>query len=473
MLIGREQEQKELLDLFKSDESEFCAVYGRRRIGKTYLVRETLNGYFAFQHTGVANAPMRVQLNEFRFSLKNAGHECPAFRDWYDAFHGLEEYLDECPPGKKVVFLDELSWMDTVRSNFLSALEHFWNGWVLARPQKDILLIVCGSATSWIINRVIQDHGGLHNRLTHQIYLRPFSLHECELLAVQQGLKYSRMDLAELYMIMGGVPYYWSFLHKTESVPQNIDRIFFAENAPLAHEFNALYASIFRKSAIHVKIVANLATRKAGMTRREILEATGLPANTAFSQSLEELEQCNFIRKYFTLGKKERDAVYQLMDNFTLFHFQYIVPNSYRNENFWSSSLEHGRHYAWRGLAFERLCLWHLPQIKRTLGISGIVSNAHSWLHYSKSGKPDAQIDLLLVRNDRIINLCEMKFSDHEYSFSKQEHENLMQRKHWLMEAVGKNYSVWLTAITAYGVAQNAMSNDFQSFVTLDDLFQA
>ena len=338
MLIGRNEERRELLELLEKDESQFCAVYGRRRVGKTYLIKETFENHFAFYHTGVANADKKEQLTEFRESLRRAGlKRCKMPRTWFEAFHLLEAVLEQSPDRKKVVFLDELPWMDTPKSQFVSALEHFWNGW--ANMRNDIVLIVCGSATSWIIKKIIRDHGGLHNRLTDQIYLRPFCLGECEQYAQSLQISLTRKDLTEAYMILGGIPYYWSLLRRGESLSQNIDRLFFSENGRLSHEFEALYDSLFKKPTPYISIVTALATKKAGMTRKELLENTSLDDNAVFIRTLEELEQCNFIRKYQILGKKQRDAIYQLMDNFTLFYFRYLTSNIKKDNHFWSNNL--------------------------------------------------------------------------------------------------------------------------------------
>ena len=305
MLIGREKEKQVLLDTMKSEQSEFIAVYGRRRVGKTFLIRETFDYNFAFQHTGILGAPLKEQLKEFRQSLYNAGMKKTALpKSWSDAFHLLEAWLTSLPQGKKVVFIDELPWMDTGRSNFIRALDHFWNGWATAR--KDIVLIVCGSATSWIIENIIMNYGGLHNRLTRRIFLHPFTLHECELYCKHNGLGYRRNLILEAYMALGGIPYYWNFMKKGLSVAQNLDHIFFDENGELTNEYDALYASLFRHPTVHTGIINILSTKKAGMLRQEIIEKGKFTDNLSFTKALKELEQCGFIRRYTCIGKKTR-----------------------------------------------------------------------------------------------------------------------------------------------------------------------
>ena len=472
MLIGRQAEKKVLRELLESGLSEFAAVYGRRRVGKTFLIRETFSYSFAFQHTGILDAPMKEQLSEFRESLYSAGMKrCAMPRTWSDAFRLLQRWLASLPEGKKVVFIDELPWMDTPRSNFIRALDHFWNGWATTR--KDIVLIVCGSATSWIIDNIVMNYGGLHNRLTRQIHLQPFNLYECEMYCKERKLGFTRKQILEGYMAMGGIPYYWSFMQRGASLAQNIDRLFFAENGALVHEYDALYASLFRNPSCHIAIVNSLAKKKAGMTREELLAATGTSEGERFAKALKELEQCSFIRKYTYIGKKKKDAIFQLMDNYTLFYFKFIQQNNNGDQHFWTSMLQTSTHDAWAGLAFERVCLQHLEQIKTALGFSAVISTAHSWT--SKPDNSDAkgvQIDLLIDRNDGVINLCEMKYAKEEYVIDKEEDERLRKRLSTVIKETGTKKTVHITMITTYGLKKGGYADDIQSEVTMDDLYR-
>ena len=474
MLVGREQEKQELLDLLESEQSEFVAMYGRRRVGKTYLVRETFRNHFAFQHTGILDAPLREQLAEFRQSLQSAGYrKCPEPANWHEAFHLLAELLAKSKDEKKVVFIDELPWMDTPNSNFIRALDHFWNGWASAR--KDIIIIVCGSATSWIINKVIMNYGGLHNRLTHQVFLRPFTLAECEQYSQSRKLGFTRKQLLEAYMAFGGIPYYWSFLKKGNSLAQNFDRMFFSDHGEMTREFDALYASLFRHPEPHIAIIKALSTKKSGLTRNEILAETGLNDNITFVKTLKELEQCGFIRKYTCLGKVSKDALYQLMDNFTLFYFKFMQENHSQNPHFWTTSLGTPTHNSWAGLAFEHVCLQHLPQIKAALGFSSVISTAHSWTFRPKPGDNDptgVQIDLLIDRNDDIINLCEMKYANDIYTIDKAEDAKLRHRQAVFIRESKTKKAVQITMITTYGLAQGGYSDDVHNQVTMEDLFR-
>lgn len=470
MIIGRKEEQQILRSAAQSENSEFVAVYGRRRVGKTYLIRETFGYKFTFQHTGLAKGNTKEQLFSFAISLRDAGYDdCPIPKSWLEAFSLLSTYLKNSTDEKKIVFLDELPWMDTPRSNFISAFEHFWNGWASAR--KDIVLIICGSATSWIINKVINDHGGLHNRVTKQIALQPFTLNECEMFAESKGLEMSRYQLAECYMVFGGIPYYWSLLEKGLSLAQNIDKIIFAKNGKLSNEFNQLYASLFKSPEQYIDVVTALGKKKAGMTREEIIAATDMYSSGTLSKVLDELEYCGFIRKYNGFDKKSKQAIYQLIDNYTLFYFKFIQQNENNDEHFWSASIDSAMHRAWSGLAFERLCMAHTQQIKASLGIAGVLSNVYSWRKEADEISDGAQIDLLIDRKDQVINLCEMKYSLSEYAIDAEYEQKLRNKKSAFIDATNTRKAVHLTMVTTFGIKANAHSGIVQNEITLEDLF--
>ena len=471
MIIGREKEQKVLLAAAQSEYSELVAVFGRRRIGKTYLIRETFGYKFTFQHTGLAKGSTKDQLFSFGISLRDAGYDdCPIPKSWLEAFSLLSHFLRDSPDEKKIVFLDELPWMDTARSNFISAFEHFWNGWASAR--KDIVLIICGSATSWIINKVINDHGGLHNRVTQQIALQPFTLRECELFVQSKGIEMSRYQIAECYMVLGGIPFYWNLLEKGVSLSQNIDNMFFAKNGKLAHEFNQLYASLFKSSEQYIDVVRVLGNKKMGMTRDEILDAIHVQSGGTLSKVLDELEYCGFVRKYNGYGKKSKQAIYQLIDNYTLFYFKFIQRNENNDEHFWSVSIDSAMHRAWSGLAFERLCMMHTQQIKDKLGISGILSNVYSWRKEADENGDGAQIDLLIDRNDQVVNICEMKYSLSEFVITAEYEQRLRNKKAVFINSTNTRKAVHLTMVTTFGIHPNSHSGIIQNEVTLDDLFR-
>ncbi len=471
MLVGRQFEQNLLNEITQSDKSEFVAIYGRRRVGKTYLVRETFNYNFAFQHTGVQNGDKARQLIEFERSLKTAGMDkCPKLKDWFMAFDLLGEFLQGVKSEKKIVFIDEMPWLDTPKSDFLSALEHFWNGWATMR--RDIVLIVCGSATSWIVSKLVNNYGGLHNRLTRQIYLKPFTLHECELYANARELKMTRMQILQTYMVLGGVPYYWSFLRKGYSWAQNIDSLFFTDNADLKNEFDALYSSLFRNPDPYIKIVTALSKKKAGMTRGEIANALGQDHGGTLTKILKDLELCGFIRSYTSIGKAKKDTLYQLFDNFTLFYFRFIEGNSIKDQQFWSRSIGGNAFNVWSGLAFERICFQHVEQIKMALGISGVMSSVYSWVYRPTSKEESGvQIDMLIDRNDGVINLCEIKFSQGKYEIKKKYADDLREKLAVFQSKTETKKSVFTVMITTEGLTNNEYAGDIQNEVVVNDLF--
>ena len=473
MLIGREQEKKDLLDALASDYSEFIAVYGRRRVGKTFLIRETFNYKFTFQHTGMANTTSKNQLINFRDSLIEQGAtKVPKLNSWLEAFSELKRFLNASMDERKLVFIDELPWLDTPKSDFLSALEHFWNGWATSR--KDIVLIVCGSATSWIVEKIINNHGGLHNRLTKRIKLNPFTLKECESFVESKHISMTRYQIVEAYMVLGGIPYYWNFMKKGLSVAQNIDRLFFQESGELLGEFDMLYASLFRFPEGYVKIVTALGGKKVGMSRKEIIDATQIADSGTLTRMLKELEWCGFIRKYNNIGKTSREAIFQLIDNYTLFYFQFIQKNHLMDEHFWTTSQNSPIYHAWSGLAFERVCLQHVPAIKNALGISGVLTNVYSWRQKADeaSGIPGVQIDSLIDRNDQVVNLCEMKFSKAEYTITKDYDMSLRQKLEIFRIGTNCRKAIHLTMVTTYGLAHNAYAETVQNSIIMDDLFE-
>ena len=470
-MIGREKEAAILRGAIEDTRSHFIAVYGRRRIGKTFLIQEACGYRFTFRHTGLSGGNMKEQLFAFASSLKDANFEVKRTpRNWLEAFELLKDGIRASREQRKVIFIDELSWMDTPRSDLMTALENFWNGWAAGR--QDIILIVCASATSWIVSKVVHNKGGLYNRLTEQIHLGAFTLRECELYVRDAGIAMNREQILQYYMIFGGVPYYWGFLRKGLSLVQNVDAALFAKDAPLKQEFKYLYASIFKNPEPYEKIIAALGTKKVGMTRDEIISATGMTNSGGLTTKLEELESCGFIRRYYSFGMQKKHALYQLMDCFTLFYYQFLKSEP-TDEHFWTNQLNTPRVNTWMGLAFERVCLMHVEQIKQKLGISGVLTDVNSW--YCKAdadrGIHGSQIDMLIVRKDQVINLCEMKYCGSEYAITESVAGDIRNKIHDLVTVTGTKYAIYPTMITTYGLMPNSYSSDIQSVVTMDDLF--
>ncbi len=469
-MIGRNEETKDLMRAFESEQSEFVAVYGRRRVGKTFLVNDVFNGRFAFYAAGLESVPKDQQLESFWEALKRQGlPKCKKPRSWIAAFALLEDLLEAAPSGKKVVFLDELPWFDTHKSGFLAAFEGFWNGWCSGR--KDILLIVCGSATTWIIKKVLRARGGLHNRVTRQIPLGPFTLAECEEYAAYRKLGFDRRQILECYMAFGGIAYYWSLLRNGLSAVQNIDRLFFGHSDELRTEYRKVFASLFKNASQHLEIVRLLGRKKIGLSREEIRAGLKEPSGGDVSECLEELEQCGFVRRYSPLGRIKKGAVFQLVDNYILFYFEFLEKRQGNDEQFWSHHGQSPAIHAWRGRAFERVCFWHVPQIKRALGISGIAADVYSWRGVSSTDGRPVQIDMLIDRADETINVCEMKYAPAAYAFTESEAAGLRRRAEALAEACGRRKAVWPVLVSPHGLSRNKYSDVVQGVVTSDDLF--
>lgn len=473
MIIGREKEIQILNEALEDDGSHFIAVYGRRRVGKTFLIRETFGYRFTFQHAGLSEGGMKEQIFTFCSSLKDAGYEFKRRpQNWLEAFEGLKDLVRQSKEKRKVIFIDELSWMDTPRCDLMAALENFWN--VFASARRDIVLIVCASATSWMLSKVVNNKGGLYNRLTERMNLQTFSLQECEEYVREKGLILNREQILQYYMICGGVPFYWEFLEKGYSLSQNIDNIFFAENAPLKKEFKYLYASVFKKPEVYVQIIKTLGSKKVGMTREELIQYSGITNSGDLTGKLEELESCGFIRKYYSYGMKKKNAMYQLMDCFTLFHFHFLADEP-TDEHFWSNQINTPAMNTWLGLAFERVCLLHVNQMKYRLGISGVLTEQNSW--YCKANADEgifgSQIDLLIVRKDQVINLCEMKYSGAEYTITDAVQRSIRNKISDLQKVTGTKHAIHPTLITTYGMMDNAYGNEIQVVITMEDLFAA
>jgi AAA+ ATPase superfamily predicted ATPase len=468
-IIGRKEQQEQLSVFVASDKPEFVVVYGRRRVGKTFLIKEFFQNNFAFYHTGLANCSTKKQLQNFSQSIDLYGKmRYPKINNWFDAFSQLRHLLENNKSKQKqVVFLDEIPWLDTHRSDFVSALEYFWNSW--ASSQSNILLIICGSATSWITNKIIKNHGGLHNRITQQLFLEPFTLVECESFFKEHNIEAGRHQILEYYMILGGIPYYLNMIKRQYSISQNIDLLFFKKSPPLKNEFSNLYASLFKNSDNYVKIVEALSKKTKGLTRSEIIENAGLLNGGGTSKMLEELEQCGFIRKYHDFGKKSRESIYQLIDFFTLFYFNFIHNSKSNDENFWNNIIDNTKHRAWSGYAFEMVCLAHLAQIKMKLGVVGVLANVSEWR--SKNTEDGVQIDLLIDRNDKVINLCEIKYYNEIFAINKKMDADLRHKKQVFKDETKTNKAVHITVISTYGLKHNEYWGNIQSEVTMNDLF--
>lgn len=475
-IIGRKEEIKELNRHFHSGRAEFVAIYGRRRVGKTFLVNEVFRDDIVFHHTGLSpydrrrRVSLKDQLQNFYFSLLRHGMEdIEQPNSWMEAFFLLEQFLETCDNGsRQVVFIDELPWMDTARSGFLTALEAFWNGW--GNTRHNLLLVVCGSATSWMLDNLINNKGGLYGRLTGEMKLSPFTLCECEDFYKSRGIKMSRYNVAQAYMVMGGIPFYMNFLNPSYSLAQNIDALFFARHAKLGDEFERLFNSVFDHAEDCMKIIRFLGTRHAGFTRNDIAKNTGLSPNGDFSKMLKALMGSDFVVKYVPYGVSLREEHYKLVDPFCWFWLHFKMDKKIKQEDYWQRHLSESEVASWRGIAFEELCLLHIDQIKNALHVRGVASQESSYVVRGDREQDGMQIDLLIERADDVINICEMKFCKSPYVVTKQ-YAHTLSRRVEIMENRHPAQTFHLTYIGSTELASNEYSDIFVSVVLLDDLF--
>lgn len=474
--IGRKNEIELIQKCIDSPKAELVAIYGRRRVGKTFLIKYFFDNKFDFYFTGMYETERVVQLAQFRKELsKVSSHQVSPLKDWFAAFDALRDYLETFEKEKKIVFLDELPWMDTARSNFLSAFSYFWNTW--ASTQNNLKLFVCGSATTWMMDKLIGDKGGLYGRVCRPIHLAPFTLHETEQFLQQiKGMDWGRQQIMETYMIMGGIPYYLDMLEKEIPLSSNIDRLFFHDNAPLKTEYDFLYRSLFKESKTYRKIIEILSRKLKGLSRKEILTELNKEEGGMLTTVLDNLCKCDFIRKYQAWGKKERNMMYQLTDLFSLFHLRFVTSSFGQDENFWTNLQWTGIKSAWSGYAFEQVCLLHLRQIKAGLSILGILSNAYSWncppfTDNDGTEWQGGQIDLLIDRKDDVVNVCEMKFTHDEYITERDYAERLRYRASLFRHVTKTKKTIQHVLVTVFGLRQNQHSDIFHNVITCDHLF--
>lgn len=468
-LVGREKEIDILKNCYESDKSEFVAVYGRRRVGKTFLIKELFEAKFSFYSTGILNGSKDEQLHAWNSELSRfGGAGLPEAEYWFQAFENLHSLVEKSDAKKKVIFLDEVPWMATMHSDFLPGLDYFWNRWASSR--KDVMLIICGSAASWMTDKIVNNKAGLHNRLTRQLLIEPFTLKECEQFFQERGIPMTRYQMAEAYMVFGGIPYYLSLMAPRYSLYQNIDAMYFAEGAELRNEFENLYGSLFNHEGNYIRVVEALAKKGAGLTRTEIVSGSGMADGGSLTKILKDLSISGFVREYRAYGRKKRESLYQLTDFFSMFDLRFRDKRAEYANDFWLHFSSTPAHSAWKGFAFEKLCMLHLAQIRNKLGISGIMTSAFSWRGESETGA-GAQIDLVIDRGDNVVNLCEIKFSSGLYQIDKKYNESLRNKRTAFVNSTKTRKAAQTTMITTFGLERNAYGMEIASEVVLDDLF--
>lgn len=462
-IFARRRELQVLEGIYSSEKPEFLAIYGRRRVGKTFLIREFFSKkglYFAL--TGVKDASMRKQLKNFVEEFSRVfGTRIETPKDWQEAFIQLRQAIEQRHEQERIIlFFDELPWLASKRSGFLQDLDHFWNRYM--SENNRIILIVCGSAASWMIKKVIRNKGGLHGRLTAQIRLLPFDLKETEEFLQQRGITLNRKAIVDIYMAIGGIPKYLNYIQKGYSSVQIINNLCFA--GPLADEFDELYASLFSMHDRHVSIVKALAEHPGGLTKSSLAKTIGMSAGGGMNMLLDELEQSGFILGIRDFGKQKKEGRFKLMDEFSLFHLKWSSKAKENNlkahdDQFWVKMFHTPYGQVWAGHAFEMLCLKHLSNIKEALGIGGVLTNASGWCykHSTQSDeKKGAQIDLLIDRADNCINLCEIKYCNEEFVLTKDVDRALREKKAIFLSHSKSKKSIFLTLISPYGIKKNA-----------------
>lgn len=483
-IVARQQELNILNKLYRSEKPEFLAVYGRRRVGKTFLIREFFHdkGVY-FQLTGIKDASVRKQLRNFIGECKHVFGYSPKLipKNWQEAFSFLREALDTLQGSQRIIlFFDELPWLATHRSGFLEDLDHFWNRYM--SNNNRIVLIVCGSAATWMIRKVLRHKGGLHGRLTASMRLQPFTLSETEQFLRSQDVILDRRQIIDLYMVLGGIPKYLTYVERGLSSIQIINKICF--NGPLTDEFDELYSSLFEHHERHVSVIRALAQRNQGLTKIEISKFTGIIPGGGMNAILEDLEQSGFIMVIPDLIKKKKDIRYRLVDEHSFFYIRWIERIKNINiggidPNFWLNAAGSPELRAWAGYSFEGICMKHIASIKEALGISGVITHTSGWMYrpsksnfQQDSSEQDTQIDLVIDRADNCINLCEVKYSSDLFVINKNYEKELRHRKAIFIEKTGTRKTIFLTFITLYGVNKEAgYFGIVDKELTMDDFF--
>lgn len=468
-MIGREYEIERLTESLKSNSSELIAVYGRRRVGKTYLIRNVFKKRISFEVTGLYGGKKENQLDIFFEELKKVSKklkEQDKPSDWKEAFELLKKYITGLKNvEKKVIFIDEMPWLDTHKSDFRMYFGHFWN--TFCEKRDDIIVILCGSAASYMVQNVISNKGSLHARLTYKLQIKPFTLYETKAYLESKNIKWGHYHILHLYIAIGGVPQYLSKVRKGESVVQAIQRMCFDENGDLVNEFEEIFESLFNHSSSHIAIVKALGQLSKGIERDELIKKSKQYGGGAFTRALDELIASGFISKYLPFDKKSKNTLYRLSDEYSKFYLKYIEPYKNQGENFWKTMFQKQSYISWAGFNFETICLKHVPQIKKALKIEGIHSISSSW-----SGE-DAQVDLVIKRNDHWINLCELKFYNSEYKIGKNEFENLKNKVEKFKNETGTKDAVVITMMTTYGVQKNEYFHQIvENNFTMEILFE-
>lgn len=465
-IIGREYELSQLDKCYRSTSSQFVTLYGRRRVGKTSLVRYYFKDSFDFHVTGVLEGSREDQEGSFYDALVSYGYRGERPTGWKGYLKALAGIIDTKKRKKRcVVFIDELPCFDTENSGFLKEFSLFWNS--KASWYDNLMLVVCGSATSWMIRNIVDSKGGLHNRQTHEIHLAPFNLYTTEQYFKAHKCKWDRLSILQIYMALGGIPYYLSLLDFDRSVADNIDRLFFLPDAELAREYKRLYHSLYRNPERYMNVIRLLASHRNGLTRNEISASLKIPTGTGLTNLLDDLVYCDFIRKYSNGGKRN-SSIYQIVDLYTIFYLTFCT-GTITDRAYWKHTINTPTQNSWCGLSFERVCLIHIWEIIQSMHLDVILTECYAWR--SKTSVPGAQIDMIIDRADGIVNVCEMKYSRTEYRLDQDEYGRLLNRVDAFQHETGTRSAIQPVLITTFGNRRNTYSDFFSKVLTLNDLF--
>ncbi len=470
-MVGRIEEIKTLNQAMTSSQSELIAIYGRRRIGKTYLIREHFKSNLIFSNSGLYAATQKEQLKEFAKNLNLSSKSkttIPIPKDWFQAFEMLEKIIENKKSNsKKVIFLDEVPWMATSKSRFLTAFESFWNGWASAR--KDLVVIICGSASSWMIQKIEKNKGGLYNRVTKRIVLKPFTLSETEAFFKSNNIVLSRNHITELYMMLGGVPHYLNQIRKGETPAMAIDRLIFNPDGLLSDEFNQLFISLFGSNGFHKQVIEVLANHRYGVTREMLLSKLNIISSGWITNILNELEASGFIEIQVPYSNKTKDALLKITDNYCMFYEAFKKDAKIRD---WNMVQNSQRWKIWSGLTFENICFYHRSKIINALGLNGIQTAVYSWHNKGNDEMNGAQIDMIIDRADKCLNICEIKFNENPFLITKKYAQDVRLKMTAFNHFTKNRKTLFCTFITSGGLVENPESATLtQTSLGIDDLF--
>jgi AAA+ ATPase superfamily predicted ATPase len=467
-IVGRKTELSYLKQKIESKKAEFIAVTGRRRIGKTFLIRQFADTGTFFEVMGEKDAGLQLQLASFYQKLKPLLKSDLPIKEptsWREAFALLTAFINVQNKNKPlIIFIDELPWLATPKSGLIQALDYYWNSeW---SKINHLTLIVCGSASSWVREKLINAKGGLYNRITGTIHLQPLNLREAKLYMKAKGLSFNDQNMIEAYMVVGGVPFYLDQLLKSKSLAQNISSLCFSETGLLFSEYDRLFKSLFGEDSIYENLVAAIASKRYGISRSELIKLLKIKSGGYLSKYLNDLEASGFIQIFTPFQNKKKDYLIRVTDEYTLFYLHWIKPFAIeplniKNTNYWQNSYQKPTYNSWVGLAFEALCLKHSDEIIKALALEGLVKNiSFNWFAKGNKMINGAQADLIFDRTDGVINLCEIKFSNNPFLVDKEMAKNLLNKLEVFKKNVALKKEIHLTLITANGLKTNPWSEE-------------